>query len=59
MVGLVDYVGVEELLQMAAGWLDVGVHETYNVNQVGRVFQLIWGRHRASKHLSKERDSGA
>lgn len=43
MVRLVDYVGVDNFLQAAAGWLDVGVHEISNVNPVGRVFQLIRG----------------
>jgi hypothetical protein len=42
-VRLADYVGANNFLKAAAGWLDVGVHEISNVNPVGRVYQLILG----------------
>ena len=54
MVRLADYVGADDFVRAAAGWLDMGVHEISNVNPVGRVYQLIRGRYRASRHHDKE-----
>ena len=50
------YIGMKEMnfLRAATGWLDVGMHEISNVNPVGRVYQLIRRRYRASRHHSKE-----
>ena len=35
MVKLVDYMGADDFLRAAVGWLDLGVHDISNVNPVG------------------------
>jgi hypothetical protein len=51
---MVRLAGADAFLRAAAGWLDVGVHQISNVNSVGRVYQLIRGRYRASRHHSQD-----
>ena len=50
LVRLADYMGVDTFLKAASLWLDVSVDAISNHNPVGKVYKLIRGRYRASRH---------
>ena len=50
LVRLADYMEVDTFLKAASLWLDVSVDAISNHNPVGKVYKLIRGRYRASRH---------